>query len=343
MNDAIDFRQVKKRFASLLAVIILCCRRVSWGPMNDETDSQSSQAPLVEDVAAPTIRKLDRRFLLLCAGVIFLSYVDRSSVVYAANDLCQDLKLTHEEYGNGVSLFYVGYLLSEMAGNVMLNRFGAPAWISFILFAWGCVGATTGFIQNATQFYVLRFAVGIAHGGSFPAIWYIIPMFYPPDYVTDAYSVIFAAISFSMPLSSPLFAGLLSLGPSVNAKGWRLLFVVGGIIPMLYAVLVYLFLPASPEKAPFLTAEEIEWIIESRGGHQNECDVSFWEAMKRVVANATWRVCTACCVIAFGMSSVLMFWATLLIQDMLYGDGDGDGDGPRHAAPNTAAQHWPSL
>ena len=302
--------------------------------MDNETILHSPCIPLVEDVARSTIRKLDRRFLLLCAGVIFLSYVDRSGVVYAANDVCQDLNLTNEEYGNGVSLFYVGYLLSQLSGNIVLKRFGAPTWISFIVFAWGFIGAAHGFIQNVAQFYILRFAVGIAHGGSIPAVWYIIPMFYPQEHVTNAYSVILAAMSFSMPLSSPLFAGLLSLGPCVNVKGWRLLFVVGGIISMLYATLVYFCLPASPQTASFLETEEKEWIAESQGGRRNECDLSFWEATKRVVSNTTWRLCTAAALIAFGICNILMFWATLIVQDMLYGEDDEDDDtcGSKHGS-----------
>ena len=137
-----------------------------------------------------------------------------------------------------------------------------------------------------------------------------------------------------MPLSSPLFAGLLSLGPCVNVKGWRLLFVVGGIIPIIYAVFVYFRLPASFDEASFLEPEEKAWIEARQGGRRNEPDLPFWEATKSVVSNGAWRLCTACCVIAFGMTSVLMFWATLLIQDMLYGEDDEDNDtcGSKHGS-----------
>ena len=296
--------------------------------------SQVAYIPLAEDVARSTIRKLDRRFLVFLTGVTFLSYVDRSNVGYAANDLCQKLNLTHEDYGKGVSLFYVGYLLSQVAGNVMLKRFGAPAWISFLLFSWGCVAAALGFIQSATHFYILRFFLGFAEGGTFPAIWYIIPLFYPPDHVTDACSIIISAVSFSMPLSSPLSAGLLSLGPYVHVDGWRLLFVVEGIMPMLYAVVLYLFLPATPETALFLEAEEKEWIAVNQGKHDSEDSLPFWEELKRVVSNGSWWMFSLCALVTFGINSVLMFWATLIIQDILYGEDDDEDSetcGSKHA------------
>ena len=290
------------------------------------TSSPVPYVPLAEDVARSTVRKLDRRFLLFLTGVAFLSYVDRSNIGYAANDLCQELNLTNEEYGNGVSLFYAGYLLSQVAGNVMLKRFGPPAWISFLLFAWGCVAAALGFIQNTTQFYVLRFVLGVAEGGTFPAIWYTIPMFYPPDHVTNACSIVTSAVSFSIPLSSPLSAGLLSLGPYVHVEGWRLLFVVEGIMPMLYAIVLYLFFPSTPETASFLEAEEKEWLAAKQGKHDIDGNLPFWEEMKRVVTNRSWWMFTLCALINFGVNSVLMFWATLIIQDILYGEDDDDDE-----------------
>ena len=302
--------------------------------MQSPTTSQAAYIPLAEDVARSTIRKLDRRLLLLLAGLTFLSVGDRSNIGYAANDLCQELNLTHEEYGKGVSLLYFGYLLSQVAGNVMLKRFGAPAWISFILFAWGCVGAASGFVQNATQFYVLRFLLGFASGGTFPAIWYMIPLFYPPNYATDACCVIISAVSLTMPLSSPLSAGLLSLGPFVHVDGWRLLFIVEGIMPMMYAAVVYIFLPATPETASFLKDEEKEWIAVNQGKHESEGDLPFWEEMKRVVSNGSWRMFALCGLIVFGIVIVLMFWATLIIQDILYGEDDDDDSktcGSKHA------------
>ena len=286
--------------------------------------SQVAYVPLAEDAARSTIRKLDRRFLLLLAGVTFLSYVDRSNIGYVANDLCQDLNLTHEEYGKGVSLFYTGYVLSQVAGNVMLKRFGAPRWISFILFAWGCVSVVFGFIQNAAHFYVLRFVSGVAQGGAFPAVWYTIPMFYPPEHVTNAYSVIFAAVSFSIPIVSPISAGLLRFGPCVNVKGWRLVVFLGGIMTMMYTVVIYLFLPATPETASFLVAEEKEWIAANQGKQDKNNNLSFWEEMRKVVSNGTWRLSTACCLISFGIDSILIFWTTLIIHGMLYGEDDED-------------------
>ena len=278
------------------------------------------------NIGPRTVRKLDCHFLLLLVIVVFLAYADRSNIGYAARDLCDELNLTNEEYGLGVSLFYIGYLLTQVIGNVLLKRLGAPIWISFIVFLWGIVATSLGFIQNATQFYVLRVLLGVAEGGTFPAIWYIIPIFYPAEHITNAYSVIFSAIAFSMPLSSPISAGLLSLGPVVGVEGWRLLFIVEGLMPIIYALFFYFYFPPSPRKASFLDADEKEWIVSDQEKKEGVADVSDWEEIKAVVTHGPWRTCSLCFLILFGIYTGLMFWATLIIHKMLYGDDDDDDD-----------------
>ena len=276
------------------------------------------------DIDSRVIRKLDRHFLLLLVGVVFVSYLDRGNIGYVANDLCKELSLNHEEYGRGVSLFFFGYLVTQVVGNVMLKRLGAPLWISFIVFAWGCVAAAMGFLQNKMHFYVLRVLLGIAEGGTFPAIYYTITVFYPPLHATNAYSVIISSVAFSMPVSAPISAGLVGLGTCLGVEGWRLLFIVEGLLPIIHSIILFIFMPASPESASFLEADEKEWIAAEHCLQENASALSFWQEAKSVVACRTWRFCTVCVLMTSGIGSILMFWATLIIHDMLYPDEDDE-------------------
>ena len=286
--------------------------------------SEKRSSVLDFDVASQTIRKLDRRFLILLVVVVLISYADRSNIGFAAQDLCTELHLTNEEYGRGVSLFYVGYLPTQVIGNTLLRRFGVPFWFSFIVFSWGCVALSMGFIRTATHFYILRTLLGVAEGGTFPAVWYTISLFYPPDHVTRAYGVIASAVFLSIPVASPISAGLLSLGTYVGVERWRLLFVVGGLVPILFSVILYFLLPASPETASFLEAEQREWIVLEHDLQLGVRRLSFWQEVKSVFANGTWRMCTLCSSIDFAIFSSIVFWATLLVIEMLYGEDEDD-------------------
>ena len=278
------------------------------------------------DLASQTVRKLDRRFLVLLVVVVLIAYADRSNIGFAAQDLCTELHLTNEEYGRGVSLFYVGYLPTQVIGNTMLRRFDAPVWFAFIVFSWGCVALSMGFVQTATHFYILRTLLGVAEGGTFPAVWYTICLFYPVDRVTKAYGAIASAVFFSIPISSPISAGLLSLGTYVGVERWRLLFFVGGLVPILFSPVLYSLLPDSPETASFLEAEEKRWIILEHDLQPDASGVSFWQEAKAVFANGTWRMCTFCSSIDFAIFNSVVFWATLLVIDMMYGEDEDEGE-----------------
>ena len=288
----------------------------------------------IPDVAHRTIKKLDRRFLSLLAGLGFIVYVNRGSVGHIAQQLCTELNLTNEEYGKSVSLFHVGYILTQVLGNILLKRLGAPVWLSFISLSGGIISTALGFIQTATQFHLLRALVGVAEGGTFPAVWYLTSVFYPPEHVTEAYSIITFSLTLTPPVAAPVSAALLSLGDYVGTEGWRLLFVVEGVVPILYSAVLYLFMPASPESATFLDAEEKEWIAVGQEREDSNSSLSFWQEVKTVVTNREWLVFTFWGTCDFGVSSCLMFWATLLIHGMLYRDEedtDFETCGPKDA------------
>ena len=131
---------------------------------------------------------------------------------------------------------------------------------------------------------------------------------------------------FSIPISSPISAGLLSLGTYVGVERWRLLFIVGGLVPILFSPVLYSLLPDSPETASFLEAEEKRWIILEHDLQPDASGVSFWQEAKAVFANGTWRMCTFCSSIDFAIFNSVVFWATLLVIDMMYGEDEGEGE-----------------
>ena len=125
--------------------------------------------------AESAVRKASRRlipFLVLCYAVNFL---DRVNVGFAALAMNEDLGFTPEIFGFGAGIFFVGYILFEIPSNLALHKFGARIWIARIMISWGLVATAMGFITGATSFYALRFALGVAEAGFFPASFSISP------------------------------------------------------------------------------------------------------------------------------------------------------------------------
>ena len=61
---------------------------------------------------------------------------------------------------------------------IMLVKYGAPTWLSFIIIAWGTVAVSFASMKNVTQFYVLRLLLGVTESGTFPGMWYHMSCFY---------------------------------------------------------------------------------------------------------------------------------------------------------------------
>ncbi len=105
-------------------------------------------------------------FLMLCYVV---AYLDRVNVGFAKLQMASELGLSEAAYGIGAGIFFIGYFLFEVPSNVIMNKVGARVWMARIMVTWGLVSAAFMFTSSETVFYILRFLLGVAEAGFFPA------------------------------------------------------------------------------------------------------------------------------------------------------------------------------
>ena len=115
-------------------------------------------------------------FLCLC---LVAAYLDRVNVGFAKLQMMDDLAFSNTVYGVGAGIFFLGYVLFEVPSNILLHRVGARMWIARIMITWGLIGAAMAFVQTATQFYVLRFLLGVAEAGFIPGAFYFLSCWFP--------------------------------------------------------------------------------------------------------------------------------------------------------------------
>src|SRR5262245_60780313 len=106
------------------------------------------------DVGARARRRVACRLL----PFVFLIYiVNCVNVSFANLRMSTDLGFSDRVYGLGVGVFYVTYVLFEIPGAIMVERWSARKWIARIMISLGVVTILTGFIHNAGEFYAARF------------------------------------------------------------------------------------------------------------------------------------------------------------------------------------------
>jgi ACS family tartrate transporter-like MFS transporter len=79
-----------------------------------------------------------------------IAYVDRVNVGFAKLEMQQDLEplgFSESAFGFGMGVFFFGYLVLEIPGTLIVERWSARKWISRIMISWGIVAALTAFVH----------------------------------------------------------------------------------------------------------------------------------------------------------------------------------------------------
>ncbi|MFB6517719.1 MFS transporter [Streptomyces sp. NPDC056401] len=220
-----------------------------------------------EAIHAIATRKAMRRLLPLLGLAYFMSYVDRTNVALAKSQLEADLGIGAAAYGLGAGVFFVSYALLEIPSNLLLYRIGARAWIARIAVTWGLVSAAMMFAQGETSFYVLRFALGAAEAGLYPALMYTVTLWFSQRHRVTVVGLVYTAPAAATILGAPAGGGLMTLDGVAGFHGWQWMFLVEGLVTVCVGVLVWFALPSRPQDARWLSAQEATALSEGAAGN----------------------------------------------------------------------------
>jgi len=152
------------------------------------------------------------------------------------------------------------------------------------MISWKILTVLLAFIHSARQFYVVRFLVGAAEAGFFPAVIVYLTHWFRAIDRAKAVAAFYAAMPLSYVIGSPL-AGLL-LGLSwLGLRGWRWLFIIEGIPAILLGIVALLYLTDWPRQAHWLSADERNWITsalsEEKESKQKVQSYTIWQALRQ--------------------------------------------------------------
>ncbi|GAB2903823.1 MFS transporter [Paraburkholderia jirisanensis] len=197
-------------------------------------------------------------FLFLC----YLSaYLDRINVAFAKLQMLNDLGLSEAVYGFGASVFFVGYLLFEVPSNLILLRVGPRRWIARIMVTWGIISVGMMFVKTPTTFYIMRFLLGVAEAGFFPAIVLYLTYWFPSSRRSKMTALFMTGIPMSGVIGGPLSGWLMTaLGGAHGLAGWQWLFLVEGLPTVALGVIAYFYLDDKVQDANWLTDSQKAYI-----------------------------------------------------------------------------------
>ncbi|CAN9265466.1 unnamed protein product [Alternaria alternata] len=235
--------------------------------VTDEKHEEVQREYLEQDESAEAIenkkredalrRKLDCFVAPVMMMLMLISYLDRGNIGFAATQgMTTDIGLKGSELNTAVSVFYIFYILAEFPTSLLVKRLQFNRVIPTITFCWGITCLCTGFVQNFAGLVTTRIFLGFFEGCLFPAMTLFLCNWYTREELGIRIAYLFIASALSGAFGGLIAFGILYMNGVAGWSGWRWLYVIEGIITVIWAFCCIFLVPKSFETAYFLNDEE---------------------------------------------------------------------------------------
>lgn len=213
-------------------------------------------------IAASAKRKAYSNIVLPLFFASVIAYLDRVNIGYAALTMNKDLGLTAQMFGMGAGIFFFGYILFEIPGALVAERYSPKLWLARIMLTWGVVSGLMAFMTQAWHFYLLRFLLGAAEASLYPVIYAsCIPRWFGARDRARAIALLLTSLQISGIIGAPLAGWLLGV-QILGLKGWQGLFIIEAIPALIFAFVIYYWMADRPNEARWLTEEEKKFLTD---------------------------------------------------------------------------------
>jgi MFS transporter, ACS family, tartrate transporter len=218
----------------------------------------SATDPAVEST---TIRKVAMRLMWFVMALYFLAILDRGNISFAALQMNKELGLNAEMFGIGVGIMYFTYSFFEIPSNLILGRFGARVTLTRIAILWGFATVLMAFTQGPLTLYTFRGLLGFAESGLFPGVILLLSLWFPSGYRARYNAMFNYAVPVSYIFASLISGAILELNGTFGISGWKWLFILEGLPPVLLGIVGIFYLTDRPQQASWLSQEQKAWLI----------------------------------------------------------------------------------
>jgi len=297
-------------------------------------------APVDSEALDRARRKAYRRLLPLVFISYVIAFVDRSNVAIAKLTMTRDLPgFDNAVIGFGAGVFFLGYFLLEIPGTLIVERWSARKWIARIMITWGITAAATALVKTPSQFYVVRFLLGLAEAGFYPGVIVYLTHWFASRDRARALAYFFVATPVAQIISPKISNALLRIGTDevVNGRivhhaerlgleGWQWVYIAWGIPAVVLGIIVLFALTDRPHEARWLTPEERAALeaelAREKGARPASHKITFMQGLRHpkvlVLALVYFLVVTGSYGTEFFMPSILERWYALRFDTLTW-------------------------
>ncbi len=170
-------------------------------------------------------------FALFLAWI--LGGIDRTVISFAAIPITKEFNLDPVDVGQIFSIFFLGYMLLQIPGGFLADKYGPKKVLLTIVFVWSIFTAATGLVGGLTSMLVIRFLFGAAEAPFSAAAALTIGQIFEAKDRGKAMSLYLSSSGFVM-VFAPIIAAQL-----IDSMGWRNLFFILGACGVGIIVIFY--------------------------------------------------------------------------------------------------------
>jgi sugar phosphate permease len=183
-----------------------------------------------------------------------ISYVDRTNVSLALDPkistMMKDLFMDDRMKGEAAGIFFFGYVLLQIPGGYLASRWSARKTISLFLIAWGICAVGCGLSRTFREFELMRFLLGVAESGVFPATLVLLANWFPRSERARANAYWNLCQPLAVAGSAPITSWLLGV------YGWKQMLILEGALPFIWLPIWWFCIRDHPREANWLPAQE---------------------------------------------------------------------------------------
>ena len=221
-------------------------------------------------------RRVTTKVLVLLSVMYCITYIDRVNVSTAAAQFGPAFGLSHTQIGFVFSAFAYPYLVIQIFGGWLGDRFGPRRTLTVCAIVWAGATILTGFATGMASMVFARLLLGLGEGATFPTATRAMSNWMVPERRGFAQGITHAASRIGNAVAPPLVAWLMV------ATSWRSSFFVVGAISMIWAIVWAVYFRDNPREHGRISSEEAD-VLPEYSGNASRLPVPWIKLLRRML------------------------------------------------------------
>ena len=206
-----------------------------------------------------------RWYIITLIGIAtIINYIDRSAINIMWPYIYKDFGIAEADSKQSLAyittFFMIAYAIGQTFTGKMMDAIGTRMGMTVSIIGWSISIALHAVARSLAAFNIFRFFLGLTEAGNWPGATKSNAEWFPPKERAIAQGIFGAGASLGSVVAAPFIAAI------YLAFGWRATFAGIAVLGFIWIIPWLLINKATPDKHPWITKEEQDYILSKKQG-----------------------------------------------------------------------------